>query len=177
MSERIYVMEGADLEGEDAVGVRVDGDWTHVRIGERTHSFERLVLQDGGNALRLEDGRIVRVDCSGDFPNVRVSVNGAHLDLRVRPERDTWLKSAGGRMGGGDGTLSVSMPGRVVKILAADGDSVEAGAGVLIVEAMKMENEVKAPFAGIVRDIRVEEGDSVEAEQLLARVEAVEEAA
>ena len=59
MSERIYVMEGASLEGEDAVGVRIDGDWTHVRIGDRTHSFERLVLQDGGNALRLEDGKIV----------------------------------------------------------------------------------------------------------------------
>jgi biotin carboxyl carrier protein len=54
---------------------------------------------------------------------------------------------------------------------------VEAGAGVLIVEAMKMENEVKAPFAGIVRDVQVAEGESVEAQQFLARVEAHEESA
>ncbi len=176
MSERIYVMQGASLEGEDAVAVRREGERVRVRIGERSLCLERISLRDGATALRLEDGRVFRVDCSGTFPEVRVSVDGAHLDLHVAPERDTWLRSSGGAMGSGDGSLTVSMPGRVVKILAGDGDSVEAGDGVLIVEAMKMENEVKAPFGGTVRDVRVSEGDSVEAGQLLARIEAIEEA-
>ena len=140
MSERIYVMSGASLDGEEAVAVRRDGATAHVQIGERTIAFERITMRDGGAALRLEDGRVVRVECSGTFPAVRVTVDGAHLDLQVAPERDTWLKASGGGMGGGDGSLTVSMPGRVVKILASDGDAVEAGAGVLIVEAMKMQN-------------------------------------
>ncbi len=177
MSERIYVIEGADIAGQEAVGVFAEGKEVQVRLGERSFSFEPIVLRDGGKALRLADGRVVRVDCSGAFPDVRVTVGDAHLDLRVRPERDTWLKSTGTGLAGGDGTLSVSMPGRVVKVLVAEGDSVEAGAGVLIVEAMKMENEVKAPFAGIVRDVQVAEGESVEAQQFLARVEAHEESA
>jgi len=59
------------------------------------------------------------------------------------------------------------MPGRVVRVLVAPGDAVEARQAVVVVEAMKMENELRAPRAGIVAEVRVAEGASVEANTVL----------
>jgi biotin carboxyl carrier protein len=60
------------------------------------------------------------------------------------------------------------MPGRVVRVLAAKGDEVAAGEGLVVVEAMKMENELRAPRAGRVAEVAVREGQAVEAGALLA---------
>jgi biotin carboxyl carrier protein len=67
--------------------------------------------------------------------------------------------------------LTAPMPGKVVRILVAQGDEVEAGAGILVVEAMKMQNEVKSPKKGIIQKIQVKEGASVNAGDVLAIVE------
>jgi acetyl-CoA/propionyl-CoA carboxylase biotin carboxyl carrier protein len=69
--------------------------------------------------------------------------------------------SAGGGGGGGDGTISAPMQGTIVKVLVAEGDEVEAGEGVLVLEAMKMENHINAERAGTVSEIRVKAGDTV----------------
>jgi pyruvate carboxylase subunit B len=58
-----------------------------------------------------------------------------------------------------------------VKILVLEGQTVEEGQGLLILEAMKMENQVKAPVAGVVARIHVREGDSVESDALLVEIE------
>ena len=58
--------------------------------------------------------------------------------------------------------LMAPMPGKIVKVLVHVGDKVEAGAGVLVMEAMKMENELKTSRAGTVQEIRVREGQAVE---------------
>jgi biotin carboxyl carrier protein len=63
------------------------------------------------------------------------------------------------------------MPGRVVKLLVAPGTVVEARQGIVVVEAMKMENELRAPRAGVVREVRVAEGASVEAQAVLVVIE------
>ena len=63
------------------------------------------------------------------------------------------------------------MPGRVVKLLKAVGDSVEAGEGVAIVEAMKMQNEIASPKTGRVASIKVQAGQTVSAGETLAVVE------
>ena len=63
------------------------------------------------------------------------------------------------------------MPGKVVRILVAQGDEVEAGAGILVVEAMKMQNEVKSPKKGMIQKIQVQEGAAVNAGDVLAIVE------
>jgi len=59
------------------------------------------------------------------------------------------------------------MPSRVVKILKEEGDSVELDEGVIVVEAMKMESELKAPSSGKIKEIRVSEGDAVESGTIL----------
>jgi biotin carboxyl carrier protein len=55
------------------------------------------------------------------------------------------------------------MPGKVVKILVAEGEAIEAGQGVLLFEAMKMQNEIRSPGDGVLRRLHVEEGQAVEA--------------
>jgi biotin carboxyl carrier protein len=71
----------------------------------------------------------------------------------------------------GDGRVLAPMPGRVVKVLVAPGARVEARQGVVVVEAMKMENELRAPKAGVVREVRAVEGTSVEAQAVLVVIE------
>jgi biotin carboxyl carrier protein len=67
--------------------------------------------------------------------------------------------------------LLAPMPGKVVRVLLSAGDTVAAGQGVVVVEAMKMQNEVKSPKAGTVLEVRVSAGDTVNANQVLAVVE------
>ena len=63
------------------------------------------------------------------------------------------------------------MPGKLVRVLAAEGAAIKQGEGVLIVEAMKMQNEMKSPKDGIVKEIRVSEGTTVNAGDVLAVIE------
>ena len=63
------------------------------------------------------------------------------------------------------------MPGKVVRVLVTAGQHVRAGEGIVVVEAMKMENELRAPRAGIVRQVAVHQGVSVEAGSVLAVVD------
>ena len=63
------------------------------------------------------------------------------------------------------------MPGRVVRLLVAEGDAVEAGQGIVVVEAMKMQNEIKSPKKGIVKKIAATAGTAVNAGDVLAIVE------
>jgi len=75
------------------------------------------------------------------------------------------LKS-GGTLGGGSGLIS-GMPGKIVKVLVENGQSVKAGDSLLVMEAMKMENEMKASADCTVKEIKVKAGDSVESGALL----------
>lgn len=74
------------------------------------------------------------------------------------------------RRGGREEILSV-MPGKVVRVLVAAGDAVDVGSALVVVEAMKMENEVRCPINGEVKEVRVKPGDAVEAGAVLAVVE------
>jgi biotin carboxyl carrier protein len=67
--------------------------------------------------------------------------------------------------------LTAPMPGKIVRVLVAQGAEVEAGAGILVVEAMKMQNEVKSPKKGTIQKILVSEGAAVNAGEVLAIVE------
>jgi len=70
-----------------------------------------------------------------------------------------------------EGHLTSSMPGTVVEIMVKAGDKVKAGDPVLVIEAMKMENEVPAPVSGTVRAVNVAKGDSVNPDEALVEIE------
>jgi len=72
---------------------------------------------------------------------------------------------------GGPARITAPMPGKLVRVLVEPGQDVAAGEGLVVVEAMKMENELRAPKAGRVKDVPVKEGQAVEAGALLVVVE------
>ena len=106
---------------------------------------------------------------------LRVHVNGHAFDVAVTTSRFGG-RSRGPRphaQGDAQGALQIvaPMPGRIVKVLVAPGDTVALRQALVVVEAMKMENELRAPRAGIIRDVRVVEGALVEANVVLAVME------
>lgn len=82
-----------------------------------------------------------------------------------------WKRSDGGADAHGRASITAPMPGKIVRLLVSVGDEVTAGQGIVVVEAMKMQNEMKAPRAGKVVSVAVKEGDSVVAGFLLAVIE------
>jgi biotin carboxyl carrier protein len=112
----------------------------------------------------------IEVDQQGD--EYRVLVDGRTYHVTLVDERR--VRSGSGASGGGPQgrqTISVPMPGKVIAVLVASGDAVEKGQGLVIVEAMKMENEVRSPIAGAVKEIRVKPGDTVEGGAALLIIE------
>lgn len=100
-----------------------------------------------------------------------IIVNGRRIPVAVRDRKR--LRAGAGSAGGGGGrvTLTAPMPGKVVRVLKAVGDEVKSDQGVLVVEAMKMQNEVQSPKAGRVVELRVTEGQTVNAGETLAVIE------
>ena len=99
----------------------------------------------------------------------QVHVNGRMVQAGVRTSAQRLRGD--GAVAGGDGRVVAPMPGRVVKVLVTPGTVVEAKQGVVVVEARKMENELRAPRAGVVREVRVAEGASVEAQTVLVIID------
>jgi biotin carboxyl carrier protein len=98
-----------------------------------------------------------------------VTVNGFRYEIEVRDPRRWSRQSRGGAQAGAQ-DIKASMPGKVVRVLVAVGDAVEAGQGIVVVEAMKMQNEMKAPRSGKVIGIAAKAGATVTAGEVLATV-------
>ena len=110
------------------------------------------------------DGEEFEVDVEVDGENYRATIEGRTFEFTIPNAKGTAPRKRGG--GGArkrSGTVSASMPGKVVTVEVSVGDSVEEGSTVLILEAMKMQNEVAAPISGIVSEIHCEDGMNVEA--------------
>jgi biotin carboxyl carrier protein len=101
--------------------------------------------------------------------NVTVGTNEFEVKL-IDPKR---LRSSGADLEHGDGAAEIktAMPGKVVRILVSAGDEVAKGDGVIVVEAMKMQNEMKSPKDGVISEIKVAEGDTVSAGDVLVVIE------
>ena len=86
-----------------------------------------------------------------------------------------WRDDGTGHHSAADGAILAPMPGKVIALDVAEGDSVAAGQRLMVLEAMKMEHALTAPFDGTVRDLSASVGGQVEVEAMLARIEAAEE--
>ena len=115
----------------------------------------------------LLDGRSYEARVEETSEGLTVFVEGRRFSVEISDPRSWSRKAAAGR-GEGVQTISAPMPGKVVRILVAAGDTVEAGQGLMVVEAMKMQNEMKAPRAGTVLTLAASEGATVVAGETLA---------
>jgi biotin carboxyl carrier protein len=109
------------------------------------------------------NGEVVDLTTEGTPPEIGAVASGHRSYVRVESERMRSAEQAKkATVTGGDKTVKSPMPGRVVKVLVAKGDAVEIGQGLLVLEAMKMENEVRARIAGTVVEVHVAPGAAVE---------------
>lgn len=117
----------------------------------------------------LLDGRSYEARVEETPSALVVVIDGYRFEIEVRDPR-RFVRRSG--VAGGEGVAAVvaPMPGKVVRVLVAAGDMVEAGQGLLVVEAMKMQNEMKAARAGSVLSVSAREGDTVTAGEVLATI-------
>jgi biotin carboxyl carrier protein len=132
-----------------------------VRVGDELVDVDLVQLGDQ-LSVRI-DGKVVDLTTEGTPPEIGAIASGHRSYVRVESERLRAAAAAkGGGAGGGDKSVKSPMPGRVVKLLVKPGDSVEAGQPLLVMEAMKMENEIKAKGAAVIGEVHVVMGATVE---------------
>ncbi|CAN5826550.1 acetyl-CoA carboxylase biotin carboxyl carrier protein subunit [soil metagenome] len=136
----------------------------------------KLELRDLGDGVYLLiDGTTVyncRVENSPRDPHgIQVSLRGLDYALKLIDLKRLRSAQSGAKHNKGTARILAPMPGKVVRLLVDAGTEVEAGAGILIVEAMKMQNEMKAPKAGQVVSIHAQVGATVNAGDVLAVIE------
>lgn len=161
LGERSYQVEIEEV-GKSLYRVAVDGNEFLVD-GKKTGL---------ANYSLIVENRSFEVDVDITEDEYRVLVDGRSYYVELIDERRM-------RMGGfqsgiqlqGRQAVSVPMPGKVIAVLVGEGDKVEKGQGLVIVEAMKMENEVRSPIAGEVKEVKVKPGDALEAGTPLIVVE------
>jgi biotin carboxyl carrier protein len=160
------------VAGEE-IEVEVDGD--RVTVSGKPHGatftgiagtpLRQLVVDAQPSTLAVDAVQAGRWGLTHQGERWEVEV----IDERTRYIRSLTGGSTGHRAGG---TLKAPMPGLVLRVQVAPGQNVAAGTGVIVLEAMKMENELKAVGAGVVRSVRVSAGEAVEKGQVLIEFEA-----
>lgn len=161
LGERAYTVEIEEIE-KSHYQVAVDGNEFLVD-GKKTGRTNYSLIVDNRSFE-------VEVDLTGD--EYRVLVDGRSYHIHLIDERRVRRGSAdlGTQLHGVQQVL-VPMPGKVIALLVSQDELVERGQGLAIIEAMKMENEVRSPVAGTVKEIRVKPGESVEGGTVLAIVD------
>ena len=146
------------------------GHQYRATVDGKTVEFEARLLRPGVLSLLIE-GRACRIVLEDDPDEPAVHIAGSRHPYRVEDPRS--LKARRSHSHGHDGPkpIKASMPGRVVRLLAHPGDTVDANQGVVVIEAMKMQNELKSPKAGKVAELRVAPGDTVTAGEVLAVID------
>ena len=165
-------------------------------IAEINDEKHEIAFKQTGERLTADiDGRIYELEASEVEPNVfllkhenkiyqifvspkqnpqepfSVFVGNYNFEIKIfDPKR---LRDATDAAGGTDGTVEIktAMPGKIVRVLVEAGAEIKKGEGVIIVEAMKMQNEMKSPKDGIVKEIRFAEGETANAGDVLAIIE------
>ena len=155
-----FIAREGDREHE--VEVQRHGSGYRVRLGDRWLEADFINVGPYLRSLRLEDGTQVTLVHHREGHTHEISLDGSTVRVDIidplaakRRRREDEMSSSG--------IVKALMPGRVVRVLVSQGEAVRKGAGLLILEAMKMENEITAPADGTVDQLFVEAGQTVEA--------------
>jgi biotin carboxyl carrier protein len=148
------------------------GDLFKIAIDERTYEVQAKSLAPGLLSMILED-RSVLVHTARDDRGRIVCINGVsyHLDDLSEDEG----ASGAGSGQGGDGIIATPMPGKIVAVHVKEGDAVEKEQPLIVVEAMKMQNDILSDVKGVVKKVHFSEGDQASFGQPLIEIEVEEE--
>jgi len=148
------VVVGLRESGEGLYEITIDGKTVHVdavKSGPTVYSM----IEDGKQFEAMVDEKGAH-----DFD---VLLGGRIFHLEAIDERTKLLAGSAHAVASGPQAVEAEMPGKVVLISGSVGDSVGEGQGVLVIEAMKMENEIASPIEGVIREVSVSVGDTVDA--------------
>jgi len=161
------VLDGAAAE----VGIKPLSDGRYRVIVDGT-SYDIDARTIGADFLSLIiDNRTRDIALSPDGGVWELHGKGRRHHLLISDgRRKAWLRSGAGSGLSGPVVVKAAMPGKIVQVEVREGDRVAAGTGLLIIEAMKMENEIRSEGTGIVRTIRVKPGDAVERDAVLIEI-------
>lgn len=152
--------------------ITIDGSRSEANVNGSEFAFsvsaddpEKLIFRVGTKVFKVDNINI-------DGREVQFSVNGTFLSAEVKNEDDLLLEKLGftSNNKSSAGMLAAPMPGKILEILVKENDEVKAGQPVIILEAMKMENELKAPADGIVKSLLASKNDNVEKKQPLIEI-------
>jgi biotin carboxyl carrier protein len=158
--------------------VHREGDVFRFRLGDQDERQAQLAEVEPGVFSVLLDGRSYeahaeRGDKNGDEHTddcACITVRGRRFRIAITDPR-RWTQSSAAAHGHDRETIVASMPGKIVRVLVQPGETVAAGQGVIVIEAMKMQNEMKARRAGRVTAVPVRAGETVAAGAILATIE------
>jgi biotin carboxyl carrier protein len=150
--------------------VSVDGRSRVVDARHIAPAAWSLLVRDGdGRTSRSVEATVLPQQAASGFD---VHINGLHIPVQLKGGLGRRTpEGAGAGSGSGPQRVTAPMPGKVVRVLVNAGDEVKTRQGLVVVEAMKMENELRAVRDGRVREVCVAEGQSVEAGASLVVVE------
>lgn len=159
-----------ELRRVELVPDELPGRFRAVLDGEKETEIQAHLLRPGVLSLHIA-GKAYRCVLEEGPEGTVIHFAGARIPYRIDDPRS--LKSRRSRAGGQEGPKAVTapMPGRVIRVLVNKGDEVQAHQGIVVIEAMKMQNELKSPKAGRVIELRVQPGGTVAAGEVLAVVD------
>ncbi len=164
----------AELDNEKhEIEIKRDGEKVFARVDDREYNLEASEVEPNVYLLKNEN-KIYEVFVSPQTNQnepLQVKVKNQEFEINlIDPKR---LRGVGGSSEQTDGIAEIktAMPGKLVRILVEAGAEIKQGEPVLVVEAMKMQNEMKSPKDGTVKEIRFSEGATVNAGDVLAIIE------
>jgi biotin carboxyl carrier protein len=168
--EEIMKLKAIVGEREEDLLLRIEDGRVSAEIGDRVYNLDVREIEPDSYMFFLNTN-VHECRVSASKSNFDVSINGRNYSITiVDPKR---LRSAqnSDRHHHGVAEILAPMPGKVVRVHTEAGATVAKGAGVVVVEAMKMQNEMKSPRDGVVVSIKVKPGDTVNAGDVLAVIE------
>lgn len=150
-----------------------EGSRYKVQIDSRTYDLDIEKVESNAYSI-LMDGKSLSIEMvEGATPNqYNVNTIDRYYEIEILDAVSRYRARAKSQLELGGNIISTPMPGKIVKILVAQGDTVEKDQTVIIVSAMKMESEYKCSSNGIVKAVHVSEGNAVEGNQPLIEIEA-----
>ncbi|MBO0911797.1 MAG: hypothetical protein J2P13_08395 [Acidobacteria bacterium] len=146
-----------------------ESDW-NVRLEGRRIPVKSVRI-NGHTLSLILDGRSLQVRVGHTRSGGQIFLGGRAYDCTVSDPRSRAGKARPSTTESGEQKITSSMPGRVVRVLAQPGAAIRIGQGILVIEAMKMQNEVRSPKDGALKKLLVAEGANVNAGEVLAVIE------
>lgn len=166
-----------EIKVEDRVAwvnlLNQDGNLLEVEVDGKIYNVDLLHTLDGTFSI-LESGHSYNIELVPHNVPKKYTAHTLYksFEIEVIDAEARYLINRGGNgFGSNEKNISSPMPGKVVKILVSEGDPIKKGETAVIISAMKMESEYKAPKDGLVKKINIKEGDTVEGNQILIELE------